>query len=75
MVISEWVSYGFVFLITIFVNSVENRIDEIPNVSGKDIIVTGALNAGGFITTEKKAQLSGLRIETDPGEEGFLGYK
>uniref|UniRef100_A0AC34RI91 CNNM transmembrane domain-containing protein n=1 Tax=Panagrolaimus sp. JU765 TaxID=591449 RepID=A0AC34RI91_9BILA len=74
MVISEWVSYGFVFLITIFVNSVENRIDEIPNVSGKDIIVTGALNAGGFITTEKKAQLSGLRIETDPGEEGFLGY-
>ena len=33
------------------------------------------MTAGGFITTEKKAQLSGLRIETDPGDEGFLGYK
>lgn len=42
------------------------------------IIVTGALDAGGFITTEKKAHLSGLRVEPDElgelGDEGFIGY-
>lgn len=41
----------------------------------QNIIVTGALDAGGFITTEKKAHLSGIRVEADePGDEGFIGY-
>ncbi|CAD5234565.1 unnamed protein product [Bursaphelenchus xylophilus] len=41
----------------------------------KDIIVTSALDAGGFITTEKKAHLSGLRVEVEePGDSGFIGY-
>uniref|UniRef100_A0A915DNB0 Uncharacterized protein n=1 Tax=Ditylenchus dipsaci TaxID=166011 RepID=A0A915DNB0_9BILA len=40
-----------------------------------NIIVTSALDAGGFITTEKKAHLSGIRVEADePGDEGFVGY-
>ncbi|KAI1716538.1 metal transporter cnnm-1 [Ditylenchus destructor] len=43
--------------------------------SRKNIIVTSALDAGGFITTEKKAHLSGIRVEADePGEDGFIGY-
>ncbi|KAI6173296.1 hypothetical protein M3Y98_01066500 [Aphelenchoides besseyi] len=41
----------------------------------KNIIVTSALNAGGFITTEKKAHLSGIRVEDqEPGDDGFIGY-
>lgn len=45
------------------------------NLSFQNIIVTSALNAGGFITTEKKAHLSGLRVEVEePGDVGFVGY-
>jgi len=73
MVIPGWSISRVILLFSIFVSGFQNQIDSL-DVAGKDIIVTGALNAGGFITTEKKAQLSGLRIETDPGDEGFLGY-
>ncbi|KAI6191501.1 hypothetical protein M3Y97_00235100 [Aphelenchoides bicaudatus] len=41
----------------------------------KNIIVTSSLSAGGFITTEKKAYLSGIRVEAEEvGGEGFIGY-
>ncbi|KAI6243956.1 hypothetical protein M3Y99_00063000 [Aphelenchoides fujianensis] len=41
----------------------------------KNIIVASALNARGYVTTEKKAYLSGIRVEAEePGEDTFVGY-
>uniref|UniRef100_A0AC35EZP2 CNNM transmembrane domain-containing protein n=1 Tax=Panagrolaimus sp. PS1159 TaxID=55785 RepID=A0AC35EZP2_9BILA len=71
MVIHSWILNGIILSFIFLLPTLNGRIDD---ASGKDIIVTGALNAGGFITTEKKAQLSGLRVETEAGEEGFIGY-
>uniref|UniRef100_A0AC34FFU4 CNNM transmembrane domain-containing protein n=1 Tax=Panagrolaimus sp. ES5 TaxID=591445 RepID=A0AC34FFU4_9BILA len=71
MVIHSWILNGIILSFILLLAPLDGRIDD---ASGKDIIVTGALNAGGFITTEKKAQLSGLRVETEAGEEGFIGY-
>uniref|UniRef100_A0A7E4V8H7 CNNM transmembrane domain-containing protein n=1 Tax=Panagrellus redivivus TaxID=6233 RepID=A0A7E4V8H7_PANRE len=74
MVIRSWTLYAIVLVIAAAWLPLSARIDDIGGITGKDIIVTGALNAGGFITTEKKALISGLRVETEAGEEGFVGY-
>uniref|UniRef100_A0A9J2PP27 CNNM transmembrane domain-containing protein n=1 Tax=Ascaris lumbricoides TaxID=6252 RepID=A0A9J2PP27_ASCLU len=41
----------------------------------KPAVVNNAASDVGFITTEKKTHLSGIRVEGDPSEdEGFVGY-
>lgn len=75
MRIRKWIGYGTVLYVVCAAHLALARADNSQDPGVKNIIVTGALDAGGFITTEKKAHLSGIRVEADePGDEGFIGY-